>query len=84
MQKALCAAPSRSRQALARRIGALLLCAASLSGCSYQLGSFADESDTTGSILPMRPGAVDPNPNDPYAVRPTGKTYTLPQPGKAS
>lgn len=51
---------------LVRYAGAFLF-AAALAGCSlsYQLGG-ADE--TTGSVRPMRPGVVDPNPNDPYRV----------------
>lgn len=83
-QIALCAAPSRPRQAFASRLAALLLCAATLGGCSYQLGSMIDESETTGSIRPMAPGAVDPNPNDPYAIRPPGKTAVAPQAGRPS
>lgn len=66
MRRYLASRPS----SLLRYAGAFLF-AAALAGCSisYQLNG---SDDTTGSIRPVRPGQVDPNPNDPYRVETPG------------
>lgn len=70
----LCEAGRQVRQVRPSRWAVLAVTAGLLGGCSYQLGSMKDDDETTAAIRPLRPGVVDPAPNDPYRIQPTSKT----------
>lgn len=78
----LCVAGRQVRQ-VRRFRWAVLAMTAGLAGCSYQLGPMTDDSEATATIRPLRPGVVDPAPNDPYRVQPTSRT-TSQQAGASS
>jgi hypothetical protein len=84
LETTLCAAAAGRRQASARRALVLAVLACTLGGCSYQLGSFVDESETTATMRPLPKGAVDPNPNDPYKFEPTSKSTVVAVPRRTN